>query len=924
MPERIFLGWHQPASLLVENWLADRYDHQNGTVDYSSQLILVPVRQAIEPILALLANRHGAFLPPRILTPQLLPSLAATGSNRIPDRRTTKLFWMETMRAESALLLKAFRPEAEAPPTNRWISVMADQIISLQDELIRQGWTFTKASSVLTADGQRWSALATLEKRFEDRLTSEHWLPPSQSWTALSSDSLSSTGITSVIIASIPDLIPVAQQALATLPETTVSVLIHAPEGESTHFDEWGRPAPERWSQPIPFPNLNDQLHLLRKDEDLIDRTTELLTVHRSPAACSITTARDELRVALAARLGEENIPHINMAGESSLKLPLTSFLYHFSSVLRSPTRQHLMALIVHPWIEPSLLAATGEERLTCLLEKLDRLLENHPWRMLDDLGQISPAREELRNFARQFHSGFKSWINPFLSKSGLPALQEFLAKQSWQEGIPEEDINQVASLLEFWIHPSLQDSYSLLDCLDLCLSELNSLRLFRSAEGPTPRLHGWMDSGWASSPHLIIAGLQNGSIPQLPFSHLFLTRTSAQELGFPTGQMLHAVDAFLLQSLINSRALDGRIDILVSRSDLEGNPLLPSSLLAVAEPEIISERIEHLFTLPAPREDDASGPTVPFHLPTPPSSAERKISFTAFRRYLDSPFFYYLTDVLAWQTLDTRRNSMDPRDYGTLTHKAIELFLNEESKTYGTDPKAIEAGLLHHLENEFSRLVGNSPHLGLKIQFESIRSRLHTYALAEAELRSEGWETIAVERKFHLPIGNWTVTGKIDRIDRHPDGRVRIIDYKTSDKPDPPGKAHLKQLKSNTSCLEESIFNWNGKDHSWINLQLPLYAASQQKEFAGTKVIETGYIQLAKANEDSGLALWNDFDQELMDESLACAERVLSAIDAEKFEEPAIFNTHDRDLWHHFMGSEAFESFDFAWAKKQSGGSHA
>ena len=59
-------------------------------------------------------------------------------------------------------------------------------------------------------------------------------------------------------------------------------------------------------------------------------------------------------------------------------------------------------------------------------------------------------------------------------------------------------------------------------------------------------------------------------------------------------------------------------------------------------------------------------------------------------------------------------------------------------------------------------------------------------------------------------PAGGLSVTGRIDRIDRHEDtGQWRVIDYKTSNAANPPEKVHRRGSKN---------------DRHWVNLQLPLY----------------------------------------------------------------------------------------------------
>lgn len=925
MPERVFLGWDRPLAESVGEWVGCHRGPSPACVDLSHLLVLVPIRQAIPALESAIATHHPACLSPRILTPQLLPHLDPALAARLPDRRTQKVHWMEIMKNEGDALLTALRPVRDAPPPTHWISTLADEILSLHEELIRHGWSFAEAARHLTVDRVRWEALAGLENRWEDRLTAAGTLPPSQTWGTLAPSSFETAGIDHVVIAGIPDLIPAARKVLDPLPASSVTVLIAAPESESPAFNPWGNPDPDRWTGPLAFPNFDQQVHLLRNDEDLIDQAESLVLAHDHPEACCITSARDDLRTAIESRLDDSDVPHLNMAGHPASPLPLASFLFHFSNTVRSPTRSNLFSLLIHPWMDAVILEAFGTERIDDVLEAWDHLLQNHPWQQLDDLEHMSPLRREDRAFPRRLHAFWSTWLKPFRSSTGIGAFRTLLSTQPWDQEIPRDDVPQVAQALEFWFHPERMTTSSLLECLEFCLSDLQEIRLFDSSGDAGLRLHGWIDSAWSLSPHLIVAGLQDDSIPRRAYHHLFLTRPAARELGFASDAALHACDAFLLQMLIHSRTNHGRIDLLVSRSDLEGNPLLPSRLLAIAEPRELSGRITGLFTLPAPGEDSGSGVPVPFHLPGPQAPGDKKTSVTAFRRYLESPFYFYLTDILGWETMNTDHRSMDPLQYGTLTHRALELFLRETQEAPLRDPPSIEAALLRHLDHEFRHLVGDSPHLGLEIQVESIRSRLRTYASHEAALRNEGWMTIDVEKKIHLPVGDWTITGKIDRIDQHPDGRIRILDYKTSDKPEAPAKAHLKALRSNTVCQEVAIFAWRGKEHCWTNLQLPLYAASLLPDFPDDTPIEVGYVQLAKAAEDTGVDVWNDFDRDLISSALACASAILGQIDAAAFEDPLVFDAHERDLWYRLLGPDAFECFQVEWAPaRAAGGSHA
>jgi len=69
-----------------------------------------------------------------------------------------------------------------------------------------------------------------------------------------------------------------------------------------------------------------------------------------------------------------------------------------------------------------------------------------------------------------------------------------------------------------------------------------------------------------------------------------------------------------------------------------------------------------------------------------------------------------------------------------------------------------------------------------------AVLATIEQWATQDGTERGEGWTPIGAEQEFaadeavHLDIGDTSIafTGKIDRIDRHTDGRLRVTDYKT------------------------------------------------------------------------------------------------------------------------------------------------
>ena len=62
----------------------------------------------------------------------------------------------------------------------------------------------------------------------------------------------------------------------------------------------------------------------------------------------------------------------------------------------------------------------------------------------------------------------------------------------------------------------------------------------------------------------------------------------------------------------------------------------------------------------------------------------------------------------------------------------------------------------------------------------EAGRAIVEAYHQAHRERKAEEIITIATEKTITCDLGRFKLTGRVDRIDRHPDGSLEIIDYKS------------------------------------------------------------------------------------------------------------------------------------------------
>jgi ATP-dependent helicase/nuclease subunit B len=153
---------------------------------------------------------------------------------------------------------------------------------------------------------------------------------------------------------------------------------------------------------------------------------------------------------------------------------------------------------------------------------------------------------------------------------------------------------------------------------------------------------------------------------------------------------------------------------------------------------------------------------------------------------------------------------------FGSVAHEVLQRWGAQEVTDPTLEAGAIAAALDRELDEEVARRFRRDPLPAVRIQAEQLRARLHRFAEWQAARAAEGWRIAHVEGGGSVTTGlevdgeAITLSGRIDRIDRHPpSGAWQVLDYKTGDAATDPEKAHRK---GRTLPKE------------WIDLQLPLY----------------------------------------------------------------------------------------------------
>ena len=170
----------------------------------------------------------------------------------------------------------------------------------------------------------------------------------------------------------------------------------------------------------------------------------------------------------------------------------------------------------------------------------------------------------------------------------------------------------------------------------------------------------------------------------------------------------------------------------------------------------------------------------VPRPAPQPPLAARPdKLSLTNIARLIRDPYAIYARYVLRLQPLDPLRQMPDARDRGIVLHDVLRQFVLTKP---AHEPR--EAARARLLAIAAQTLADTVPFPAARVLWLAKLERVADHFLTE-EARWGG-EPLVVETmgKITLDPLPFTLFGTPDRIDRLPDGRLLLIDYKTGTPP--------------------------------------------------------------------------------------------------------------------------------------------
>ncbi|MDD5093904.1 MAG: PD-(D/E)XK nuclease family protein [Dehalococcoidia bacterium] len=900
--ERHFLNWDAPLTQKARSFFLP--SQPNGPVDMGKDLIIVPTRQAGRRLREALAHgcaeHNTVLLPPLVETPGDFLRRTKAQPN-IANKTEVSAIWAHLLMNADLKHLCGLFPARIPEQRLSWALHTGRMIQRLRDALADGGYRIADVhrefDSVLE-EPQRWQDLAELETAYFARLSQVGKRDPIELMIEQTSKPELPARIERIIIAAVPDPTPLLIRALENLAKRiSIVILIHAPESLADWFDQWGRPIPEKWRDSrivIPDPQAN--IILAGSPPSQSQKALHLMAAEKDrfgPADIAIGVPDPSITPHLWAELEDRGLLPFDPAGKPATEHPLFHLLDSFHTLATEGSYQSFSAFLRH---------ADVLERIGLsphlLLEELDRFQNEHlpsGWKDIADRFSTKTCPPQFDNLEKAV--AFTQRLIDDFERIGLDSAVRSLLQMVYEirtvdPAKPEDgEFIEVAKLIDATLREFESETVSILglgkrETLALLIQRLGEQRYSLMRKGAVIDLEGWLELPWNDAPFLIVTGMNEEMVPASRLGDIFLPDSLRIQLNLPDDSMRLATDIYILQELIESRKAAGRVSLLAGKTSSAGDPLKPSRLLFYCDDTELPHRAERLFGDAEERRDNHP-PTISFRLMVGAGSkpAPTKMSVTQFKDYMACPFRFYMKHILGMEALDDQKTELDAMDFGSLVHHALKQMAQNQRMRRCENASELAGFLSTEAEKWAEERFGKSPPLQIEIQLLAAIQRLSAAARVQAELVGEGWEIHKSEWRVETSLKGMQVSGRIDRVDRHRQtGRIRILDYKTSEKATKPEAVHL--LSASKDARDYARVFIAEKEKRWGDLQLPLYRLMLLGDFAGP--IEFGYFNLPKAITETGLTIWEDFNDKLMKSSKGCAEGVIEDIQNGRFWPPA------------------------------------
>ncbi|MCB1230887.1 MAG: hypothetical protein KDN19_11500 [Verrucomicrobiae bacterium] len=640
LPRRLFLGWDRPLLETATEWLMEQ--SQGGDViDLSHLLVIVPTKNAgrrLREMLANLANENGTAVIPPLAVPPTIFARPEEGAALIGRPVAGNL---EALSAWVAVLeridLGDYRSLFPVEPPARdfsWTHGTARDLTALRRTLGESGLGLSDIARLLPKgheEQERWRDLARLEEAWLQTLDrSLGRCDREQARARAARQPQISSEIREVIVIGTPDPFPLALDALEALVRSgkPVTVAVYAPESLSDAFDPWGKPNADFWlREPIDLPDFHQSVEIVANPDALVERVTCTAVAITEPAETLAIGAIDtELAPLLESSLHEAGVSAFSPEGGKLKREGFHHLLTLLGRLLSGPDfpalREFLRVPEVDSWMRlrlkrwhsrPALRAlddshashlATDLPSIAAFLQAdadayRDSVFEQEQ-KLAGDFRMAAAGVDLIRKTLGQLTRGNLADTLPPLLRELIGSRNRSEQSGPWAEKVIETAAAPLMNgLAELATIAKSGLSLSTPNQLDLLLEQLGETGISEDRPPLAIELQGWLELLWEDAPHLVLAGLNDGIVPEAIVGHPYLPENlrSLRHLRLPTNEDRLVRDLYVFRSLLEWRQAEGgRVDLLVPKTSATGDPLRPSRLLFRCDDAELPSRVRHVF----------------------------------------------------------------------------------------------------------------------------------------------------------------------------------------------------------------------------------------------------------------------------------------------------------------------------------------
>lgn len=891
-PEFIQLSWDRSLVSGAVEWLLDGGDQR----DLSDVWVLLPTRQAgrrLREALAWACREQGGMFPPRTGTPFQL--LNHTDETVVPEVACVG-HWMEVLAGRVVESCPSLFPALPAQRDFGWRRKMAETLHALRGTLLEAGWDCAQVaeSDHCEEEPARWRDLARLESAYRKRLGQAGRMDWHDARRHMA-EAPDVGGAQRIVVLGVTDISSVIAQALERLAASGLSVQIVG-FGPAEGLDDRGRPRPDFWNtRPLPLQEeqLISALDERTQAEAVVGRLKPYQDIGHERVAVGV--ADPAVLPQLERQLADESVAVFNPDGQPYSRTALYAFLQALQRLLQQPSFAQAAALLRLPDIWPWARGDDEQFNPTRLLSGLDEMHKRHLPASLEDATRLQfeggsiQNRIVARGALRRLAEALRRLEREPLGKGLADFLNTVFAGRDFCEGHPAdksylEMARTFMERLREWESAMVDATVPTAEALALLLDSVGNESVISERRDEALEIQGWLELAWEDAPHLIVAGCNEGHLPQSVVGDRFLPERLRARLGLTTNDERLARDIYLMELLHASRAEGGRVDLILGRQRANGDPIRPSRVLLRCPDDELPARVERLFQ-PLPTPNPTPAWTLPWKLDPCAMPPLDRLSVTAFRSFLACPYRFYLRHVLKMESIDTSKRELDALDFGSLVHQVVEDFGRDEAARELHETAAIHDYFTNQLRTIVETRYGTHPPLPIQIQADIAERRLFAAAVEQAEQFAVGWRIIDTEFEFNADLNGLMVRGRIDRVERHVEtGAMRVLDYKTSGKAASPMAAHTKKPAHDTPdyALVEVTDKGKTTSRRWVDLQLPLYYWAKESE-AGAG-LQLGYFNLPSIGADTGVQLFDAYNPDIHAAAMDCAAAIVKRVRSGEF----------------------------------------